>query len=264
MSKENYEYIAEQIWNRINRQIPIDSDFILNIMEYLIGFQGLNSYMEQIKTYLIFIKRQSIIPKHLNETDQLFFQYLDNIRQVVVAIEYIKYFNNIEKNTLRNKIVQLSFGKKENAIKKLAKQSEFVQGLKKNEAMIQMKYITLSPLKNYPQISSYEEIIQITDLLERETLTNTEMLALCKSYLRPYLSYTYASTEARENNVPPTIYFLEQLKYGKIQIAEIESKSRDLDVVERLRLGLNMSNSEISKVREYESTLKRSLNLFRY
>lgn len=282
-----YEQIAREIFYRVKEKEPINNSYFKRIIHLALEKEELKKYSDYF--FNANIIRQIIIreensrkiispyyfgingtlEKDLEGYDKDYYDYLTVTQRILKKIEYCKHLksyrgknvNSLESQILKNsyfKYVDMIVEKGPIFQKKYSNQLEHYQTMDE-------EYGHLAPQIRITLSDSYNAILEIGKLLEVDKINAINNIKLYNSLLKDYyFLITYQSRSKQEGEVSPTLYYLEKLAFTKKEFRDIKKislQSEDIDVEERLRLGLPLTQNEIFEMQKNKRELERTLRL---
>lgn len=118
-----------------------------------------------------------------------------------------------------------------------------------------------NPEQLYSNIFAYETLMEITELLEEEELQMIHKIQLNDIFISAYQSLKIYFDMSKTSYKSPTLYYLEQIGCKKRILKTIQKDAKNLDNIARLKLGLEVSDDVLLKIRSTQYELKRVLNI---
>lgn len=121
----------------------------------------------------------------------------------------------------------------------------------------------LSPEEYYAQVASYENILEIVELVENERIKYMFYDELCAFFLETYyLAYSVSKIDVKnKGKCSPVLYYLEQIGINKRTRNYFYTQSQELDPATKLKLGLEMSKKELIKIQTTQYEVKKAIKL---
>lgn len=271
------EEIFKIIYKYFNDNREIDANFVFNIIEVAKKYYSLDDYIRKIKVYeanpgseacyYLNPKKIEVYTKALNATlDNLtdifpvlyydpLFKYLYCIKLLIHEVEHanqqkkIKELNNIESEILKAEFEPCYKLKKQNFL-------AFLKIISLNQA--RNKHYTLSPCERLAETSACEFAqnlsLQIGNVLNYEVF---EYFKLKNGILRGYNIGL-----ARDLSYTPTKTYLKIIN-PQYDFSKIEELSYELDLTDKMRLGLEVPMQELNNTAEKEYVLYNRITRYK-
>lgn len=287
-TKTYYKEIAQMIFKRVSEKSPLNFDYVIDLIDFAIEWWGVEDYLNELpnRKNIMEMKHdfknsQKNVPETIFERNNPYTAYLDGFEKdfyhylritylVLKEIEYYKLFKNYQDksgSSLKNTILQISYFKYVEMLQNSFRIYPRKAKRQGNQIFAQKKtfssYRNLAPEERYTSIAAYDTILEITQLLEQEKVDIVNKLDLCNIFLKPYafLEARNRCNENSQNLLSPTLYYLEKLNSSKRKINSLARQTEDLDAIERLKLGLKLTENELYKIRKSQKELERTLKL---
>lgn len=258
-----YERIAELIFRNVKSSL--NKDFVEELIQIIIEEEALEEYMTT-QTKELLLDPGCIIYQTMYKEDA---PYVEAVPKSNYSQEYYDYLyatrltlTELEKRRLRK---ELEEGTTENLQNYIL--NEYLTQCKKLDAMkIYQKNIRMgqpgNPEERYADIFTYDILLKVSELLQEEEIYNIHRLELCDVLIRTYralLDGLYMGGTGAKTS--PTLCYLKQLGCEERVLKEIQQKSQDLEDIEKLKLGLEISKSTGDKICSEQGRLKRALHI---
>lgn len=282
-----YEQFAREIFYRVKEKEPVNNSCFNKIIHLALEKEELEKYSDYFFNAdiirVIIIREENsrkiispyyfgingTLEKDLEGYDKDYYDYLTATRRILEKVEYFKHLKSYEGknlNTLESQILKNSYFKYVDMIvqKEPIFQKKYSSQLEHYQTMNE-EYRHLAPLIRITLSDSYKAILEIGKLLEVDKINTINNIKLYNLLLQGYyFLITYQSRFKQEGEVSPTLYYLEKLAFTKKEFRDIKKislQSKDIDVGERLRLGLPLTQNEIFEMQKNKRELERTLRL---
>lgn len=265
-----YEKIAELIFNHVRK--PLNKEFIEELIKIIIAEEKLEEenlidpniiiykaiYFDDA-CYMEFVPDKNFVPEY--------YTYLYATRLILTLLEKRKMRKEVisAPHELQNRILSASFEQNQKidqffACKSTNKRNRITKQMKiyRNNKEAESYY---SPEQLYSKIFAYETLMEITELLEEYELQMIHKIELNDIFITAYQSLKGYFTIGRTSHKSPTLYYLEQIGCKKRILKTIQKEAKNLDNIAKLKLGLEVSDDVLSKIRVTQSELKRVLHI---
>lgn len=300
MEAKTYEEIATQIYQNIIKSKSADDNYLNNIIEIIRKQENLQEYITNVnrkdvprgalygystKTFTFYGKRlEKRIPKLENATldddDKKYYHYLQLTRLLLKEIELISELKEGEdpsKKDLKAEILRMSYCRYMNWHKEMIdidiferKHANLLMDRKltkksARKARANNEFGRFAPEEYYAQFSSYENILEITELLEAEKIKTLFFSEICE-FLEETYRLTFATSKTtkkcREKD-SPVLFYLEQLGCESSKRKQIKKEGAKLDSISRLKLGLEMNKIGLARIQTVEREVREAIKLQR-
>lgn len=275
-NEKYYETVATEISNRVYENKPIDLNYTIELAELTINQEQIENYIENLEDSLNLTSilyniedLKDVFYKDLVPTEGI--EYYKYLYVTLLILQKSKYHalrkrNSEQKDTEKNlqeKIIELSFLQSEKILTKNSSSLSKHQ-LKKMGGKLKI-YRNLSflyaPENRLANFSAYEAIFEITALLGLEKINAIHQLEFCDKIINPYLALQVGNIPMFYGawRLPPTLMYLKNMGISNTEIRKITKESENLDNLTKLKLGLEINENCIRKIRRKQDELKKDL-----
>lgn len=252
---KTYEAILNLLERYLNQGKRINQDYLHELIEAIITCENLEEYITEISKYIsgkgiLYFPIKNVlnlsekilleniyVPTSLNNEKQRIYEYLQATKLIVKEIEHakqLKHCDNPQKKDIETELIRKSYANFI-AILKNKNYNEEELNVLKMQSDTCIAYQKLAVEERLAGIASQDILV---NLVEDFALNEIEFIS--KKEIDQILLYPYQLTRIESHNkeISPTCYYLKKLGYNKQVINAFLNESKNLNEIEKFRLGL--------------------------